>query len=98
MTNKEFIENLASRTDRTAKETQRITNIFLDVMASALEQGNDFFVSNFGTFEVKKRNERVIVHPATGKKMLVPPKLVMNFRQSNTLKSQVKDMKSQKDS
>ena len=92
MTNKEFIEKMASQMGQTSKETQRITNIFIDIIISALENGNDFLVSNFGSFEVKKKNERIIVHPATKEKMLVPPKLVINFRQSNNLKSQIKEV------
>jgi SPBc2 prophage-derived DNA-binding protein HU2 len=47
-------------------------------------------VSGFGTFEVKKRLERVMVNPATGLRMLVPPKLVLNFKPATMIKVQVK--------
>ena len=64
-------------------------------MTEMLESGNEVNVQGFGSFEVKKKNERVIVHPSTGKKILVPPKLVVGFKQSNVLKSQVKESKLQ---
>jgi nucleoid DNA-binding protein len=37
-------------------------------------------VNGLGTFDVRKRNERIIVNPGTGKKNLVPPKLVATFK------------------
>ena len=43
-------------------------------------------VQGFGIFDVKKKLERVVVNPATKKRMLVPPKLVLNFKPSNVLK------------
>ena len=47
-------------------------------------------VPGFGTFEPKKRNERVMIHPSTGKRMLVPPKVVLGFKVSNVLKAKLK--------
>ena len=47
-------------------------------------------INSFGIFEVKKRLERVITNPGTGKKMLVPPKLVLNFKPTVTIKEQLK--------
>jgi DNA-binding protein HU-beta len=37
-------------------------------------------INGLGTFDVRKRNERIIVNPGTGKKNLVPPKLVATFK------------------
>jgi DNA-binding protein HU-beta len=39
--------------------------------------------------EVKKREERISVHPATQVRTLIPPKLVVNFKQSNALKDKI---------
>ena len=78
-----------------AVETQRLVHALVESMTEMLESGNEVNVQGFGSFEVKKKNERVIVHPSTGKKILVPPKLVVGFKQSNVLKSQVKESKLQ---
>ena len=95
MNNREFIEELSAKLQLDTKETQRIVNSMVDSMATLRDEGNEIGVAGFGTFEVKKKNERIIVHPSTGKKMLVPPKLALNFKQSNILKSQVKEKESQ---
>ena len=95
MVNREFIEGFAVRMNLSAVETQRLVHALVESMTEMLESGNEVNVQGFGSFEVKKKNERVIVHPSTGKKILVPPKLVVGFKQSNVLKSQVKESKLQ---
>ena len=62
----------------------------IDTMSEDFEKGENVTISGFGTFEVKKRMERVLVNPTTGKKMLVPPKLVLGFKPSNSIKEQLK--------
>lgn len=46
-------------------------------------------IPSFGTFEPKKRMERVAIHPASGKRLLVPPKIVLTFRPTTILKQKV---------
>ena len=89
MNNKEFIETLADRVGLDTKDTQRFVENLMDSLVTRLED-EELTISGFGTFEVKKKNERVIVHPSTGNKMLVPPKLVLTFKQSSTLKNKTK--------
>jgi DNA-binding protein HU-beta/integration host factor subunit alpha len=45
----------------------------------------------FGTFEVKKKLERIMVNPSTGQRMLVPPKLVLTFKPNGTWKERIKN-------
>jgi nucleoid DNA-binding protein len=95
MNNREFIDEMSAGLKMDSKETQRLVNSMVDAMVSLFDEGNEVCVAGFGTFEVKKKNERIIVHPGTGKRILVPPKMVLNFKQSNVLKSQVKGKQSQ---
>ena len=80
MNNKEFIAELAARAGYSSQEAQRIMNTLTVLMGEHLIEGDSIMVTNFGLFEVKKRNERIIINPSTGKRMLVPPKLTLNFR------------------
>ena len=41
-------------------------------------------------FETKKKMERVMVNPSTGQRMLVPPKLVLNFKPNQTWRDKLK--------
>ncbi len=48
-------------------------------------------VPSFGFFESRRRSERLAVHPSTGRKLLVPPRITIAFRPSAILKQKVKD-------
>ena len=90
MNNKEFITDLATRLDEKAKETQRLASIFSTVFAESLEEGDSLSLQGFGTFEVKKKLERIVTNPTNKQRMLVPPKLALSFKPSNLLKDKIK--------
>lgn len=90
MNNKEFIAELASRTGFSAKDTQTLVNNIVNAMGDAFQEDNAVLVPNFGVFETKKKMERIMVNPASGQRMLVPPKLVLNFKPTQTLKEKLK--------
>ncbi len=90
MNNKEFISNIASRMGVNAKEAQHLTNVFISELAEKLDDGNVLAVQGFGSFEVKKKLERIVVNPTTKQRMLVPPKLVLAYKPSPTLRDKLK--------
>ena len=90
MNNKEFTSELAERLGYTIKDTSELINSLLASMTQELEEGNMIAVQGFGSFEVKKKAERISINPASKQRMLVPPKLVLSYRPSNTLKDRFK--------
>ena len=90
MNNKEFIAELAERTGYSPKDTQKLASNLIDAMGDAFQEDNSIMVSNFGVFETKKKMERIMVNPATGQRMLVPPKLVLGFKPNQTWKDKLK--------
>jgi DNA-binding protein HU-beta/integration host factor subunit alpha len=89
MNNKEFINELAERTGYSPKDTQKLVDNIINAMGDAFQEDNAVLVPNFGTFEPKKKLERVIVNPASGQRMLVPPKLVLGFKPNQTWKDKL---------
>ena len=90
MNNKEFINELAERTGYSPKDTQKLVDNIINAMGDAFQEDNAVLVPNFGTFEPKKKLERVIVNPASGQRMLVPPNLVLGFKPNQTWKDKLK--------
>ena len=84
MNNKEFTSELAERLGYTIKDTSELMNSLLSSMTQELEEGNVIAIQGFGSFEVKKKAERISINPASKQRMLVPPKLVLSYRPSNT--------------
>ena len=90
MNNKEFISELSRRLGYTNKETTRMVASLLSVMTQELQDGKTVALQGFGTFEVKKKLERISVNPAIQERMLIPPKLVLTYKPSITLKEKFK--------
>lgn len=90
MNNKDFISAIAARTGMTAKATQKMTSAFVGSIAEKLDDDTQLAVQGFGTFEVKKKMERVVVNPANKQRKLIPPKLVLAFKPSAVLKEKMK--------
>ena len=90
MQNKEFTSELAERLGYTIKDTSELIGSLLSDMIQELEEGNVIAVQGFGSFEVKKKAERISINPASKQRMLVPPKLVLSYKPSNTLKDKFK--------
>ena len=74
----------------TVKDTSDLVTSLLSDMIRQLEEGNVISVQGFGTFEVKKKSERISVNPTTKQRLLVPPKLVLTYKPSTLLKDKFK--------
>ena len=72
MNNKEFTSELAERLGYTIKDTSELIASLLSSMTQELEEGNVIAVQGFGSFEVKKKAERISINPASKQRMLVP--------------------------
>lgn len=90
MNNKEFTSELSKRLGYTQKDTSELISTLLSCMTEQLEDGNVIAIQGFGTFEVKKKVERISVSPTTKQRMLVPPKLVLTYKPSMLLKEKFK--------
>lgn len=90
MDSKTFIETLSGRLDFENEKVNELLYRFTGVLGDQLQQGDTVAIPAFGMFEPRKRLERISVHPSTGKKLLVPPKLIISFRPSGLLKQRIK--------
>ena len=90
MNNKEFISELSRRLGYSNKDTSRMVSSLLSVMTQELQDGNTIAIQGFGTFEVKKKLERVSFNPVTQQRLLIPPKLVLTYKPSISLKEKFK--------
>ena len=90
MNNKEFISELARKLGYTNKDTTQLVSSAIGVMTQELQEGKTIAIQGFGTFEVKKKLERISVNPTTQQRMLIPPKLVLSYKPSTNLKGKFK--------
>lgn len=90
MDNKKLVETVAANMGRTTDDVEKLVDALAGVLRTRCSEMDSVAIPSFGVFEPKKKNERVMVHPSTGKRMLVPPKVVVGFKVSRVLKAKLK--------
>lgn len=95
MTHKDFIAELSKKLDWTQAKTSETIDSFVDLMNEKIAANTQVSIANFGTFETKKKSERVSVNPLTQERFLVPPKITANFKPSPGLKDKFKNTNNQ---
>lgn len=88
---KTLIDTLSKRVNAGKEETMEMMASLSDVITECALEGDVISFPGFGNFEPKKRNERVSVHPSSGKRMLIPPKITLSFKPSSLLKQKVRN-------
>ena len=86
----ELVSKIAGVAGITRKQAAAAVDAFCTEVGNVMRSGDKLTLTGFGTFEAKKKMERVIINPSTGQRMLVPPKLVLNFKPNQTWKDKLK--------
>ncbi len=90
MNNKEFQTEVAKRLGISQKQTAELIKGYIDNLVQQFDENDELPFLSIGNFEVKQKEQRIIVNPSTKKRMLVPPKLTLNFKPSVGLKNKYK--------
>ena len=88
-----MVKKLQQRLDCTRDEVELMLDSFCSTVVERCSQMDSIMLQGLGTFEARKKMERVSVNPATGKRMLIPPKIVLVFKPNNAIKNQLKTKK-----
>ncbi|MCM1152626.1 MAG: HU family DNA-binding protein [Muribaculum sp.] len=90
MDNRMLMDKVAQRMDTDVEKVAALTAGLCEVITDVLQESDTVAIPTFGNLEPKKRMERISVHPASGKRLLIPPKIVVGFKPSTILKSKLK--------
>ena len=94
MNHSELLAALALRLRLSKTDVEKRLDETTAIITAELVKDNLVSIVNFGTLELKKRQERFSIHPNTGKKLLIPPKLIVKYRTSVTFNKKLKELKS----
>ena len=92
MNNKELVAELARRLGKTQKEIGSLLAIATDAMVGAINEETLLSIQGFGSFEVRKKQDRILINPVTKQKMVIPPKLSLTFKVGTTYKNKLKNL------
>lgn len=90
MKNKDFIQKIQQNVPTSGERTAELVEMTTSIIAKILSGGDSLAIKGFGSFEVKKKEERISVNPATGNRWMIPPKLVPGFKPGTTMKEKLK--------
>lgn len=86
----ELIGAVASKSEISKKDVEKVINAFTNVVADALVDGDKVQLVGFGTFEVVERAERQGRNPATGETITIAASKSPKFKAGKALKDAVK--------
>lgn len=91
MKTKDLIQLIANSTSMTKTRTEELLNATVAVLQKELLAGKSVLLQNFGTLEMKRKSARVVVHPQTKERTVIPEKMQLTFKANVTIKEQLKN-------
>jgi len=89
MNKAELINAVAAAADVSKKDAEAVVATTLDTITAALKEGEKVQLVGFGSFEVKKRAERIGRNPKTKESIKIPASKVPVFKAGKALKDSV---------
>lgn len=89
LTRSDLTDKLCSTLGLSRQQSNGVLEAALEEMARGLQKEGTVKISSFGTFHVRKKNERVGRNPKTGKEVMITPRRSLSFRASHILKDNV---------
>ena len=89
MNKAELINAVAAAAEVSKKDAEAVLTATLDAITDALKEGDKVQLVGFGSFEVKKRAERVGRNPKTKEAITIPASKVPVFKAGKALKDAV---------
>jgi DNA-binding protein HU-beta len=81
---------IAAKTGQSKKDVELTVEALLDVVADALQKGEQVTFTGFGTFSAVQRAAREGINPLTKEKINIPAVVVPKFKAGKTLKDAVR--------
>jgi len=89
LTRADLTESVFNAVGLSRNESAQMVEDILEELCSALTRGETVKLSSFGTFQVRRKSERIGRNPKTGDEVPIAPRRVLVFRPSHVLKARI---------
>ena len=89
LTKFDIIETIRMENGYSLKQSVEVTEILMEIIKQSLESGEDVMISGFGKLQVKDKRQRRGRNPATNQDLILPPRRVVTFKSSVTLRDRI---------
>lgn len=90
MNKKELIKATAAKNGISRRENEIVLETLIETIYEALAQGDKVHIAGLGAFSSRKRKERTMVNPRTGKEVTVTESIVPSFKPGKRFKEGIK--------
>lgn len=90
MNKAEFVNEIATKTNKTKKEAEELVEAVFGTIVDKVSEGEKIAIAGFGSFEKKHKAARVGHNPKTGESLNINEKDVPAFKASSAFKESVK--------
>jgi integration host factor subunit alpha len=94
ITRADLCEAVYQKVGLSRTESATFVELVLKEIADCLERGETVKLSSFGLFVVRQKGQRLGRNPRTGEEALIPPRRVVVFKPSDTLKQRINALRS----
>ena len=93
LTKRDIVLDIYDKTDFPQKDVRATVQFTLDAISTALTEGRNVELRNFGVFEVQVRKSRIGRNPNKPETdVLIPTRAVIKFKAGKELKAQLKQI------
>jgi len=78
-------EGVRQKSGLSQSESAAFVELFMREVIDCLARGENVKLASFGSFLVRKKSQRPVRHPTTGKEVLVTPRRVIVFKPSGMM-------------
>ena len=89
LTRADMAEAMNRQVGLSRTESAAMVESILELMTAALEQGENLKISNFGTFVLRDKAQRIGRNPKTGVEVPITPRRVLTFRASQAMRDRI---------
>lgn len=85
----QLIDEVSSKCNLSKKDSEAVVNTVFKTIEDVLIAGDKIQLTGFGSFEVKRRKERVGTNPSTKERIIIPAKNAVTFKAGKSLTEKV---------
>ena len=85
----DLVEEVYKKTNLQKKDSEKVVELFFEIMKGALSRGEKVMLSGFGTFSVKDQAQRKGRNPQTGEPLEIASRRNLAFKVSRALKDDI---------
>ncbi len=89
MDSKTFNTRLARSLDRSPKQVAELTDALARILCDSAKSLSSIAIPSFGNFVPTKTDEEIVIDRTTGKRLLLPPQITVEFHPAAMLRKKI---------